>query len=297
MILPSRPPAWANLISGLLQAIEQNTGESMYPVRVKNIAFEVSKHFFPHEPITEIYEGKFNDRFEGALLKIPNENNKWSIIYNSAIKSSGRINFTLAHELGHYLLHRQKIKNEKIECSRRDMVTWNSEYGQMEAEANEFASYLLMPINLFKEKITGKEISLHLLQSVADFFDVSLTAAILKWLQFTDKRAMLVMGDNGFVKWVWSSDSLRKSGVYLQPKKDLIELPQQSLAIKRDVDIDGMSGVLHPSGIWPFKEDVKEMTLNADAHEMSITLLLFSDNPPIRHDDENEEPDLVDRLR
>ena len=71
---------------------------------------------------------------------------------------------------------------------------------------------------------------------------------------------MLVVGKDGFVDWVWSSENLRKSGVYLQPKKEPIELPAQSIAAQSDFEGDSIEGVNHKAGIWPFEEDVREMT-------------------------------------
>lgn len=288
MILPTRPPAWANKISGLLQEIEKLTGEVMYPVKIQDIAIDISKQFFPDSPITRITGEDFAGAFEGALARIPNSKNEWGIAYNTAIKSSGRINFTLAHELGHYLLHRSEIE-DGIKCKREDMFRWDSEYGKREAEANEFASYLLMPRNLFEKQMASDDLSLHLLQHVADYFNVSLTAAILKWLSFTSYRAMLIVGKDGFVDWVWSSEALRKSGVYLQPKKQVIEIPEKSLAARNDPEFDNLTGVLCAPGIWPFKEEVREMTVHADTYDMTITILLFPKHAPSFWKQDNEE--------
>lgn len=295
MTLPNRPPAWANHISKILQEFEKITGESMYPVKVQDIAIELSRNFFPDAPIAQIRGEEFEGAFEGAMLRVSPTKNEWRILYNTAIKSPGRINFTLAHEFGHYLLHRMDLEEGRIECNRQDMFRWDSEHYKREAEANEFASYLLMPRNIFEDLIKGEEISLHLMRRVADHFNVSLTAVLLKWLQFTTKRAMLVVGDNGYVKWVWSSERLRKSGVYLQPKKELLELPAHSLAVRRDATIDGLTGIMHKAGTWlHFKEDVREMTVVADSYEMTITLLLFPDDAPSRWAQQEEEPELMD---
>lgn len=293
MNLPTRPPAWANKISNLLQQIEKHTGEVMYPVRIKDIAVDISKQFFPESPITRITGEDFSGEFEGALARVPGTKDSWGIGYNTAITSTGRINFTLAHELGHYLLHRTSLENG-IKCKREDMFRWNSEHGQRESEANEFASYLLMPRNLFEQAMNGEQLSLHLLQHVADYLNVSLTAAILKWLSFTTERAMLVVGKDGFVDWVWSSDSLRKSGVYLQPKKHTIELPEKSLAVRNDADFDNLAGTVHEARVWPFNESVHEMTVHADTYDMTITLLLFSKDAPVRWTQDEEEPETYD---
>ena len=293
MNLPTRPPAWANHISKLLQEFEKLTGQAMYPVKIQDIAVELSEKFFPESPITKISGEAFSGHFEGALARIPNTKDSWGIAYNTAIKSTGRINFTLAHEFGHYLLHREALENG-IECTRRDMSRWDPEDSQREAEANEFASYLLMPRNLFEAEMKTADLSLHLLQHIADYFNVSLTAAILKWLSFTTTRAMLVVGKEGFIDWVWSSENLRKSGVYLQPKLQPIELPVQSLAAQNDVEFDNLTGVMHRAGVWPFKEDVQEMTLHAETYDMTITLLVFPKDMPPRWNEDEEEPKSFD---
>jgi hypothetical protein len=133
------------------------------------------------------------------------------------------------------------------------------------------------------------DLSLRLLQHVADYFNVSLTAAILKWLSFTTDRAMLVVGKDGFIDWVWSSERLRKSGVYLQPKKQAIELPELSLAAKNDPEFDNLIGVTYEPGIWPFKEEVREMTVHADTYDMTITLLVFPKHAPSKWEQDEEE--------
>ncbi len=295
MNLPKSPAGWAIRITEILQAVEKTTGQCLYPVRIQDIATDLSRNLFPDAPLTRITGENLGDRFEGMLARVPGTANEWGIIYNTAIKSPGRINFTLAHEFGHYLLHRAELGNGQINCSRQNMLDWDSEYGRREAEANEFASYLLMPCNTFEQQIGKQKISLHLMQEVADHFNVSLTASLQKWLQLTSRRAMLIIGDNGFVKWARSSESLYKSGVYLKPKEEPIELPPQSLAMSRDPSIDAKIGITHKLGTWPqFKESVHEMTMHADTYESTISLLLFPDDPPQRWREPDEEPELID---
>lgn len=293
MTLPQKPIACANRLTTLLQAAQRATGKSFYPIKIKEIAGDISRHFFPSSPITKITGEDFSGKFDGMLRRVPSTKDDWGIIYNTGMPD-GRINFTLAHELGHYLLHRIGLEQGIIQCSRDAMRYWDSEEYKRESEANEFASYLLMPRNIFESLIKGQEISLHLMQHVADHFDVSLTAAILKWLQFTSKRAMLVVGKEGFVDWVWSSTPLRDSWVYLQPKKSAIELPPQSLAAKKDAFFDNETGIVHKAGVWPFKEDVKEMTVLRDTYDLSISLLLFPDEAPNRFAQLEEESELMD---
>lgn len=297
MKLPDKPAACAIRLTQLLQAVQNIHGTNFYPLKVDEIAVQISQQFFPDSPLTKIQGESFSDDFEGMLTRIPRTKNEWGIVYNKDIKSRGRINFTLAHELGHYLLHRLALEEEAIKCSRYDMLRWDSAEGQREAEANEFASYLLMPRNTFESLMQGQKPDLHLFQHIADHFDVSLTAAILKWIGFTSTRAMLVVARDGFVRWARSSDSLFKSGVFLRYKQQTIELPARSLAARRDKGIDNQTGVLHEPNIWPFNEPVHESTLLAEHYDMTITLLIFGDRIPTRgFEDAPDEEDTYDRF-
>lgn len=296
MTLPKTPIAWAIRLSQILQHLQSATGEKIYPIRVQDIACDISKQFFPEAPITQISGETFSTKFEGMLRPVPKTTGQWGIIYNNAIKSRGRINFTLAHEFGHYLVHRGVLA-EGIQCTRQDMMGWDTEYGQREAEANQFASYLLMPRNMLEAEMNGETLNLHLMQHVADHFDVSITATVLKWLEFTNKRAMLIVARDGFVDWARSSQKLFESGVFLRPKQETIGLPAQSLASRQDKFFDNESGTHHKAGVWPFKEDVQEFTLLADSYDMTITLLVFNDQAPFRYgDDAPEEKDSFDRF-
>jgi hypothetical protein len=49
-----------------------------------------------------------------------------------------------------------------------------------------------MPLDDFREQIRSQEITMALMRHLSDRYEVSITAAILKWLGITDKRAMIV---------------------------------------------------------------------------------------------------------
>lgn len=81
---------------------------------------------------------------------IKQEEGRWVIGVNS-LHHPNRQRFTMAHELGHYVLHRDQI-GEGLE----DTILFRAEsYGEpgIEREANEFASLLLMPEDYFRETV------------------------------------------------------------------------------------------------------------------------------------------------
>ena len=61
--------------------------------------------------------------------------------YNSATPSEGRKRFTIAHEFGHYILHRHQ--QDLFECGDDDIETGDNNERDIEAEADLFASTLL----------------------------------------------------------------------------------------------------------------------------------------------------------
>jgi Zn-dependent peptidase ImmA (M78 family) len=88
-----------------------------------------------------------------------------------------RDRFTIAHELGHYVLHyvlplRQKKPTGPIQATR-------SGSGRVEWEANWFAAALLMPEKSFKKAFSAEEGDLI---AVADKFGVSERAAEIRAL-------------------------------------------------------------------------------------------------------------------
>src|SRR5436190_1381407 len=187
------PTKWATDISRVLNAV---LGTEHFPIRVSQVAREYSHQLFPRDPITLVH-GEVLSRFDGALVRAPVGKTGWGIIYNSAITSKGRINFTLAHEFGHYLLHRLQHP-DGIRCGQQDVVRWESDYRQLEHEANTFAAYLLMPLDDYRRQIdTGSIVTLDTLGHCADRYEVSLIAAALRWLEYTDRRSVLVVSRDG----------------------------------------------------------------------------------------------------
>ena len=141
------PTRWAIDLSVILNATK---GADRFPVDIPELALEYSRIRFPEDPILKV-EGDDLPGFDGALVKATGNKRGWGILYNKGFTSRGRINFTLGHEFGHYLLHRAKYP-EGFHCKSDDVVRWDSEYGQVEYQANVFAANILMPLDDFRAR-------------------------------------------------------------------------------------------------------------------------------------------------
>ena len=56
--------------------------------------------------------------------------------------------------------------------------------------------------------------SIKLFKVLADRYKTSLTATVLKWIDMTDKMAMAVFSDNGFIEWKKQSATLLKKKIF-----------------------------------------------------------------------------------
>jgi len=80
----------------------------------------------------------------------------WSLIYidESRFKDErfqNRLRFSLAHEIGHFILHKNIYNSFKIK-NIDDFYKWHNQipqeqYSYLEIQANKFANYLLVPRN------------------------------------------------------------------------------------------------------------------------------------------------------
>ncbi len=265
--LASSAQGWASKISELLKQV---LGTERFPVDIVTLAQEYSMQIYPNEPIIAV-QGADLPGFEGALYRLKKG---WAVFYNDSIRSKGRIKFTLAHEFGHYLIHRLDHP-EGMQCTSQDTVRWDSAYGLIEQQANTFAANLLMPFDDFRSQIPATtRVTLDMLSHCADRYGVSLMAATLQWLRYTAKRAVLVVSRDGYVLWSRSSEPAFKSGVYFKTSENLIEIPSTALPNRTDLLVDGRASIQHPANVW-LNEEVQEVVLMADQYDFAISLLLL----------------------
>jgi Zn-dependent peptidase ImmA (M78 family) len=140
------------------------------------------------------------ESYDGALLRIRDAQRGY-IVINSRIREESRKRFTLAHEIGHFVLpgKQQRIEN------------WDADLYRPELEANRFAAEILMPRRLMAEFVES-EPSLESIRSIAQLCGTSLTASAVRLITLTPHRAAVVWSQNqkilwsklsdGFVRWI-----------------------------------------------------------------------------------------------
>lgn len=278
---PKSPRRAANDISVVLNTVRGKDRFDTGPVNVAELAKEYTRQISPGSHIEHVVADDLPG-CEGALVPSDSQPRRWAIMYDRK-QNAGRRAYTIAHELGHFVLHRQLVDADPnfdggFYCSK-DAV----EHGtgrDIEKEANEFAANLLMPLDDYRRLIPSDHLaSLERLGEAAARYGVSLTAATLRWLEYTTTRAMVIASVDGFALWAKSSDAAFKSGRFLRTKNDLFEMPEASLAVRKVPSKDALEGTRQNAGIW-FPEPTTEMCMRSDKYDFELTLLHFEGKAP-----------------
>jgi IrrE N-terminal-like domain len=266
-------PKAAHRLTHILDTYAAAGGVARFPVNVVELALGCAQLFHWSDPISSV-EAANIPGFEGALFP-SDERKRWLLLYNSSIRSPGRIRFTQAHELAHYILHR--ADRESFECTEQDMLNWSGDELDIETQADEFSSYLLMPLNDYRKQVTVP-VDLDLLGHCAERYGVSLTAAILKWLSYTDEKAVVVVSSDGFMKWASSSKPAARAGAFFRTRGTPIPIPVGSLAADEAVKNERRGSEIQANVWFPHAEPelhLRELKLHSDQYESAITLLLL----------------------
>ena len=250
------------------------------------IDLEVVRQMLPTTPygtgVREIRPPvQFNDdAFEGMLARDPNDHEVWGIAYNGRSRPE-RQRFTIAHELGHFILHRGQ--QQSFNCDKQSVHTGIDTLRDIEREADEFASNLLMPGDLLRAWISSQRIDFRVLGDIAKRFQVSLEALCIRYIKFTTERAILVYWDNGFVKYEWRSSSARRTRARIRRNGDPAEPPLGTLAADASITQE-WDGTEMSAAIW-CPEEAQHMKLREFKHTFGardrvLTLLLLESAEP-----------------
>ncbi|MFX1277512.1 MAG: ImmA/IrrE family metallo-endopeptidase [Promethearchaeota archaeon] len=140
------------------------------------------------------------ENIDGSDGRIICGKNSAVITLDSNIKRETKRRFILTHELGHYLLHRdiEKLYNDNEESLNK---WYENNYGNVEIEANEFAAEFLMPTELFRNECQGKYFGPEVIDYLSERFNVSKTAAILRFVKIGNHPICIVYSHNNRMKW------------------------------------------------------------------------------------------------
>lgn len=148
--------------------------------------------------------GQQTGSFEGVLVT-DSAKSTGSIAYNDGSRPERR-RFTIAHELGHFLL---PLHGTNAQCAKADMgvLTTKDPTGAREAEANRFAAALLMPREMFlrdMRRLGDPEIE-HIVKLASDY-EVSKQAAARRYTSLCDDPCAVIFSQYGTASQIYKTD-------------------------------------------------------------------------------------------
>lgn len=138
--------------------------------------------------------------FEAALITTP-ERDTGAVALNET-SSARRRNFSLAHELGHFLnLWHKPVGDGGFACSRKDMIadgagSARNRHLRQETEANRFAIELLAPPRLMKPFLRA-EPDIAAIVEAGDHLDISKAAAARRYVELHDAMLAVIFSRDG----------------------------------------------------------------------------------------------------
>lgn len=166
----------------------KNSKEKQLPISVKRIIkkfpdlhIQSYTTFSKKRGLTIEQTCEYLDSEEGCLWM--RKDKTYIIFYNDTIKNKARIRFTLAHELGHYILKHNEI-SDKTKFMRYSLS--DNEYDIFEKEANYFAKRLLAPLPIINA-ILDKNNSIEA-KNLEEIFGVSFLVATYLYEEITKRK-------------------------------------------------------------------------------------------------------------
>ncbi len=135
---------------------------------------------------------------EGLLVR-PKGVPRGIIAVKKSIRSESRKRFTIAHEIGHFVLPGHD--GEGAICGQKDIEGWNDRSNNKEREADDFAAELLIPTGIVKSRLANTTPSLTVIEAVATDCAASLSASAWKYCDLTSEQCAIVWSREGNVSW------------------------------------------------------------------------------------------------
>ncbi len=203
---------------------------------------------------------------EGRLIR---KKGRGIVHIRNSFKFEGRRQFTIAHELGHWELHKGV---SQFLCEESDMRDYG--HSPMEMEANCFAAELLMPTGHFRDAYGKAYPSFSLIESLAEEFNTTLTATAIRLADTSKFRIIIVWFQKGIIRWSYSNPDHNLP--FLVKNRPL---PRYSSATLDPSDISDELTLYEDSNWFPDidwrRDQVLEVTKKMPNLDAGLTILYF----------------------
>lgn len=190
--------------------------------------------------------------------------------------NSGRGRFSLAHEIGHYMIEEHHMAIRQGKLKPHPSFQKKEQDNIYEIEADYFAANLLMPEDVFFNACGGREFNWYLIEDLANKFKTSRFATLLRFLDIVSHEVFVIGSENSIVKWfIKSNDFPNMKHKFKRGSK----LPENALAYKINNGISDVVEVYSDDWFetWGGKSErqMYEQCYFASAYNQVFTLLWF----------------------
>lgn len=134
----------------------------------------------------------------------------FGIGYSTRIQNQGFINFTVAHELGHYFLpgHVEYLfrNGGSVHYSKGEFISSDPR----EKEADYFAAALLMPKLLFMPAMKAAGKGFAAIKCLSQICKTSLTATAIRYVAFSEDPVAVIVTSGNCIEFCTVSESLKE---------------------------------------------------------------------------------------
>lgn len=196
------------LINELIVEYNLNTQE---PIDIENLIRKMNIRLV----VSELPKGMLGASKVEGLKKL--------IVVSSNLYNEEQKRFTLAHELGHILIHRG------INCFYENDLKIIHTTKEKENEADRFAVELLMPRKSIEDEIEDEDINFDLIKRISKKYKTSLTATAIRIAELSEENILLIYHRNNSIKWWY----IKSKEIYFDENFDNIDLER----LEKKVDI------------------------------------------------------------
>ena len=177
----------------------------------------------------DIYQIEETDTSAYEAVIIMDEYKAEGSILVARSSSAKRKRFSIAHELGHFLLPTHLPHSGGFSCSHVDLKSQDAKsrnrQARIEAEANRFAAHLLMPPRKIRANLTGPQPDLEEVRRLSDAFFVSKEAMARSYVDAHHETLALIFLHRGRIKRFYKPDDFPFIDVMIGS-----EVPEDSVA-------------------------------------------------------------------
>ena len=225
---------------------------------------------------------------DGVLVR-PKGIRRGIIGVRNDIRSRGRKRFTIAHEIGHYILPGHE--EDGAICGSADIEGWGGPATSRERQADDFAAELLIPDSVVRPLLSTP--SLAIVDGIASQCDTSLSASAWRFCDLTGEMCAVVWSSQEKVIWVKKSADF----AFFIPRGMGIDRNSYAFNCFRGEQVPTRPESV-PADAWIDSANlvdgtrILEESRSLPSYESVLTLLWIKGNiqKHSEHDEENEEP-------